>query len=430
MTDEHIYLNHPSALSWLLDSSPFEYFGAPPLIQPLLFENSQSFIAFWIQILYLPSRIRTPKRQRPTKFHHATLLGSRLLKTMAISEQANAAVAEQPTGSAQYIEYADTNDNAFHVDVGPQQEADAEQQDYVGPWPLRRRSISSWTALSSETGATRGSSLDRMGDSAAINSSTNPFVAVFALENPFSDTFRSEASSSTAVPGTVEAMHSLSPAAKSELTLTLEQVDRQTEAIERILNRQATSPRNHGEARWNFRIQMDGGEEPANDSTDSEGRGQRPVAQILRHPPHQQPTSDIEREAAVATLSQLEAEDCRACKDQASVAATGRCLLGLTAGILGASPYLVYYVFSEELTQATAMMKEKQRTLSFLSLLAIPVTSALSLVFLAWLGLNSLGSLRRRLTGGAEYFKLWLCFTFLTVCSYFLIATVAYKYAK
>ncbi|KIX96496.1 uncharacterized protein Z520_07762 [Fonsecaea multimorphosa CBS 102226] len=90
----------------------------------------------------------------------------------------------------------------------------------------------------------------------------------------------------------------------------------------------------------------------------------------------------------------------------------------------------MYYFFSEEYNQATAMVNEKQRTFLLLSLLAIPATSALSLVFLAWLSLSSFGPIRRRLNGGFEYFKLWLWFTFGTVGVYFLIAGLTYKYAK
>ncbi|EXJ69278.1 uncharacterized protein A1O5_07314 [Cladophialophora psammophila CBS 110553] len=342
---------------------------------------------------------------------------------MSISQQTNAADAEQLTGSAQHIEYADTH-NAFHAGMHQEQQTGTEQLGYVGPWPLRRSSTSSWTVVSGETVTTRASGLSRTGNS------TNPFAASFHPENPFSDIYRSEGSSTRMMERSIDVTDSRSPSLISELTLTLEQVDQQGAAIQRILKRGATAASNdEAEGRSNFWGRMTG--RPIDAPTASERREpQHQTAQPSRIQSQQQVPSDIEREAAATTLSQLEAEDCRACKEQASAAFAGKCMLVVTAGILGTSPYLIYYWFSEEYNLATAMMKEKQKTFLFLSLLAIPVTAALSLVFLAWLGLNSLGPTRRRVSGGVEYFKLWASFAFLTSCSYFLIATLTYKYVK
>ncbi|OAP54772.1 hypothetical protein AYL99_11220 [Fonsecaea erecta] len=348
---------------------------------------------------------------------------------MTIPGQIDAIVAEQPTGTAQHIEYADTNDDTFHVAVRHQQETDTEQQSYVGPWPLRHRRNSSWTVLSGKSDATRRSFSNLPVNSAAVNNGASPFIADLPLDNPFSDQFHSEASSSTMIAGSVDVPDSQQQRRKSELTRIMEQVDQKTEAIQRTVNREASSSRNEGKGE-NQEFKRSGEEHLADDSTGAQRRERSTAAQTLQVPPQQQRPRDIEREVAATMLTQLETEDCQTCQEEASVALAGKCMLGLTASILVASLYAIYYCFSEEFGQATTIIKEKQRTLLFLSLLAIPVTAALSMALLAWLGLNSYGPIKRRLNGGAEYFKLWLCFTFLALCSYFLIAAVSYKYAK
>ncbi|OAL20924.1 hypothetical protein AYO20_11451 [Fonsecaea nubica] len=346
---------------------------------------------------------------------------------MTISAQTNAAVAEQPSSSAQQVECADTVNDTCQDTKGQHQEGETEKQDYVGPWPLRRRSNSSWTVLIGESSGARDPISKPVGNSAAIKNINNPFIAGFAPENPFCDKFQTEGSSSVATKESVA--DSWPGGGGSEFSLTLEQVDRQTEAIQCILREETSSSWHNEDGRQHNAIQRDGGGQLPESSTDSERQEQHSSAQDSWITTRQQISGNIEREAAATTLSQLEAESCQACREQGSVARAGRCMLGLTAAILGASPYLVFHIFEEEFMQASAMIKEKQRTFLFLSLLAIPVTSALSMVFLAWLGLNVLGPHRRRMSGGTEYFKLWLCFTFFTVCGYSLLAAVIYKYA-
>ncbi|KIW74148.1 hypothetical protein Z517_12558 [Fonsecaea pedrosoi CBS 271.37] len=347
---------------------------------------------------------------------------------MTIFAQTNAAVAEQPSSSAQQVEWADTVNDTCQDTKGQHQEGETEKQDYVGPWPLRRRSNSSWTVLTAESSAARDPISKPVENSAAIKNINNPFIAGFALENPFCDKFQTEDSSSVAMEESVDVADSWLRSGRSEFSLTLEQVDRQTEAIQCILREETSSSWHNEDGRQHNAIQRDGGGQLPDSSTGSE-RQEQPSAQDSWIPTRQQISGNIEREAAATTLSQLEAENCQACREQGSVARAGRWMLGLTAATLGASPYLVYHIFKEELMQASAMIKEKQRTFLFLSLLAIPITSALSMVFLAWLGLNVLGPHKRRMSGGTEYFRLWLCFTFFTVCGYFLLVAVIYKYA-
>ncbi|KIX96477.1 uncharacterized protein Z520_07743 [Fonsecaea multimorphosa CBS 102226] len=99
--------------------------------------------------------------------------------------QTTATIAEQPTGTAQHIEYADENDSPFHVTLAQQQETDSDRQGYVGPWPLRRRSISSWYVLSDRSDATRSSIPEYTGNSAVLNSATKPIFCRLQFERSF-----------------------------------------------------------------------------------------------------------------------------------------------------------------------------------------------------------------------------------------------------
>ncbi|KIW93284.1 uncharacterized protein Z519_05889 [Cladophialophora bantiana CBS 173.52] len=132
----------------------------------------------------------------------------------------------------------------------------------------------------------------------------------------------------------IDVTDSRSPSRMPELTLTLEQVDQQGEAKRRMLKRGATTASNdEAEGRSDFRGRMMG--RPIGSPTASERRGPQYQAAPPSRIQLQQPeSSDIEREAAATALGQLEAEDCRLCKEQASAAFAGKCMLVVTAGIL------------------------------------------------------------------------------------------------
>ncbi|ETI20408.1 hypothetical protein G647_08443 [Cladophialophora carrionii CBS 160.54] len=320
---------------------------------------------------------------------------------MPIAEQTEAVAAEGIASSMEHVEHVTS----------------------VGPWALRRDSNASWAAISSP-----GARSSRRGPiSSTIASpgsgtphSRNPFSDAFGASLVANDIHRnrdtSEASSSTAVGSSVGERHAQVVNGKSEFTRTIEEVDRQTEEIQHILDGEAIAASNDEAERRRYN------EARAERPPRRLSRWSRPLALFAaRRRRSSQSSIDTERHFANA-LHPLHADHCQACRQNSSVAMAGIYMLAITTVVAIPSPFILIKVLPDKSTPSSQ--------LNLYLVMANPSAIFNSLLMIAWVVLAGLRWPAWREKSGVGFAKQWLVSLTVGLGFYFLVAGVLYACSK
>ncbi|KIW62763.1 hypothetical protein PV04_10897 [Phialophora macrospora] len=316
---------------------------------------------------------------------------------MDVLAQTEAAAAEGVAISAEHVEHVTS----------------------IGPWALRRSSNTSWTAVSSvgARSSRRGPTSSAIVSPTSGNASPeNPFSSAFAASladnSGFRDWNASEASSSTAVGSCAGERHA-QVKGKSEFARTMEEVDRQAEEVRCMLDGEAIAMSNDEAERRRY-------EEARAERAGVTVRHQSPpLAPFAAWAGSTRSSTDTERDAADA-LHQLRADNCSACRQNASVATVGIYMLAVTTVVAIPSPFILIKVLSNG----------AKPQLSLYLVMAIPSAIFNSLLMIAWVVLAGLRWPSWREKSGVGFFKQWLCSLTVGLGLYFLVAGVLYACLK
>ncbi len=254
---------------------------------------------------------------------------------------------------------------------------------------------------------------------------SNPFSDAFAASlgdnNPFRDRHISEASSSTAVDPSVAAADA-AVAGKSELTRTIEEVDRQAEEVRQLLDGGAIATNNEeadeavDEAASTQAVRggspglRTGEQTPAT----TPQLPQSPSRVLTRRAPT---ISSIEREA-VGLFHQMErgAIVCYTCRQNSNAATAGLWIYATTCLFVIAS--MVIFL----------TMEGKYDTKLFQGLLGFPFAALWSAMFLAGLALMTMRSPRQwGMKSGWQFFRYWGGILVIAMFLFYLVVGLVFK---
>jgi hypothetical protein len=195
----------------------------------------------------------------------------------------------------------------------------------------------------------------------------------------------------------------------------MEEVDRQAEEVRRMLDGEAIATSNDEAERRRY----------------EEARAERPRGTGRHHWPSlpsfaaltrarsTRSSTDTERDA-VDALHQLQADNCQACRQNASVATAGIYMLAVTTVVAIPSPFILIKVLSGG----------PSPQLSLYLVMAIPSAIFNSLLMIAWVVLAGLRWPSWREKSGLGFFKQWICSLTIGLGFYFLVAGVLYACSR